>query len=67
MDYYVKLALKAFYYNPEGFDTDEFYREYLRRCVEDQVKPKSKSFVIKTVCAETGLRIEERRIKYFRR
>lgn len=67
MDYHIDLALKEFYYNPEGFDTDEFYREYLRYCAEDQAKAKSKSFVIKTVCAETGLRIEERRIKYFRR
>lgn len=67
MDNQILKTLKIFYGYPAGFSTGDFYAEYVKICNEDNVTAKPKSQVIKEVCAETRLGIEERRIKYFRR
>lgn len=67
-DEQIDKTLNAFYGIPAGFSTDEFYREYVRICEADGVKPKVKSYVVKEVCKGTGLeiRVEVIRKKYFK-
>lgn len=63
MEKALERVLKMYYWNPEGFKTDEFYDDYLQECLKDGIYPRPKSIIIRDICKEFGLKVKS--IKYF--
>lgn len=64
-DEQLRKVIDRFYGYPNGFTTEDFYDEYLEACIEDDVKPRPKSIIIREVCNMTGLKIREVKTHYF--
>lgn len=67
MEQALEKTLKTYYWCPNGFGTDEFYKDYIEFCNEIGSEPRAKSIVIRDVLSATGLKIKRRMIeqKYF--
>lgn len=65
MDKQLEIAMKAFFFDPAGWTTEEIYHEYVSVCEGEGVEPRPKSVLIREICKEFDCSLKEVKTKYF--